>query len=147
MLGVGFFFLQKNFDFLTSHFWQNFFLLSFEKYCCPELKFQTLFHLWSFFVKLREFKDWHFGQFGTINARYFSLDILPIILNSKLFTHQIYWIVASYIIQADDITSEVPWKSNGSLYKNKRIFQQTWNENKAACIKGNANAPIFLQFT
>ena len=25
VLGVGFFFLQTNFDFLTSHFWQNFF--------------------------------------------------------------------------------------------------------------------------
>ena len=68
VLGVGFFFLQTNFDFLTSHFWRNFFI-SFESYCCLELKFEKIFHLWSFFVKLWGFKDCHFGQFGTINAR------------------------------------------------------------------------------
>ena len=38
------FFLQTNFDFLTSHFWRNFFL-SFKKYCCPELKFEKCFYL------------------------------------------------------------------------------------------------------
>ena len=68
-----FFFLQRNFDFLNSHFWRNFFI-SFKKYCCPELKFENIFYLWSFFVKLWEFKDCHFGQFGTINARYISRD-------------------------------------------------------------------------
>ena len=35
VLGVGFFFLQTNFDFLTSLFWRIFFV-SFEKYCSPE---------------------------------------------------------------------------------------------------------------
>ena len=65
MLGVGFFFLQTNFDFLTSNFWQNFFI-SFESYCCPEPKFEKIFYL------LWGFKDCHFGQFGTINARYIS---------------------------------------------------------------------------
>ena len=72
--GWVFFFLQTNFDFLTSHFWRKFFI-SFESYCCPELKFEKIFHLWSFFVKLWGFKDCHFGhfdQFGTINARYVS---------------------------------------------------------------------------
>ena len=69
VLGVGFF-LQTNFDFLTSHFWHNF--LSFESYCCPELKFEKIFYLWSFSVKLWGFKDCHFDQFGTINSRYVS---------------------------------------------------------------------------
>ena len=67
----GFFFLQTNFDFLTSLF-DGIFFISFKKYCCPELKFEKIFHLWSFFVKLWGFKDCHFGQFGTINARYNS---------------------------------------------------------------------------
>ena len=71
VLGVGFFFLQTNFDFLTSHFWRNF-LMSFKRYCCPELKFEKIFHLWSFFVKLWGFKYCHFDQFGTINERYNS---------------------------------------------------------------------------
>ena len=44
------FFLQTNFDFLTSQFWRKFFI-SFESYCCPELKLETIFHLWPFFVK------------------------------------------------------------------------------------------------
>ena len=60
----GFFFLQTNFDFLTSRFWRNF--LSFKSYCCPELEFEKIFYLWPFFVK---FKDCHFGPFGTINRR------------------------------------------------------------------------------
>ena len=62
------FFLQTNFDFLTSHFWRIFFIW-FESYCYLELKFEKIFHLWSFFVKLWGFEDCHFGQFGTINAR------------------------------------------------------------------------------
>ena len=41
-----FFFLQTNFDFLVSH------LISFERYCCSELRFEKMFHWWSFFVKL-----------------------------------------------------------------------------------------------
>ena len=72
VLGVGFFFLQTNFDFLTSHFRRNFFI-SFKLYCCLELKCEKIFHLWSFFVKLWGFKSCHFGhfdQFGTFNARY-----------------------------------------------------------------------------
>ena len=56
------FFLQTGFDFLTSHFWQNF-LISFKKYCCLELKLENIFHLWLFFVKLWGFKHCHFGQF------------------------------------------------------------------------------------
>ena len=71
MLGVGFFFLQTNFDFLTSRFWQNFFI-SFERYCCLELKFEKIFNLWTFFVKLWGFKDCRYALFGTINARYIS---------------------------------------------------------------------------
>ena len=50
VLGVGFFFLQTNFDFLTSLFWRIF-LISFESHCCPELKFEKIFYLWSFLVK------------------------------------------------------------------------------------------------
>ena len=34
------------------------------------LNLKKIFHLWSFFVKLWGFKNLHFGQFGTINARY-----------------------------------------------------------------------------
>ena len=66
-IGVGFF--QSNFDFSTSHFWQKIFV-SFKKYCCPELKFEKIFHLQLLFVKLWGLKDCHFGRFGTINARY-----------------------------------------------------------------------------
>ena len=40
----GFFFLQTNFDFLTSHFLRNFFI-SFKRYCCAELEFEKIFHL------------------------------------------------------------------------------------------------------
>ena len=66
-----FFFLQTSFEVLTIHFWRNF-KKSFERYCSTELKFENIFHLWSFFVKLWELKDCHSGQFGTINARYIS---------------------------------------------------------------------------
>ena len=38
------FFLLTNFDFLTSHFLRNF-LISFESYCCLELKLENIFHL------------------------------------------------------------------------------------------------------
>ena len=47
VLGVGFFFLETNFDFLTSHFRQNCFI-SFKRYCCLELKLEKVFHLWFF---------------------------------------------------------------------------------------------------
>ena len=89
VLGVGFFFLQTNFDFLPSHFWRNFFL-SFKRYFCPELKFEKIFYLCSFFVKLWGFKDCHFDQFGTINAQYNSRylrvsgDLIRLINRSKL---------------------------------------------------------------
>ena len=46
VLGVVFF-LPTNFDFLTSPFWRNF-VISFKMYCSPELKFEKIFHLWSF---------------------------------------------------------------------------------------------------
>ena len=66
------FFSSDYFDFLTSHFWQNFFI-SFKRYNCPELKIEkSIFHLWSVLVKLWGFNNCHFGQFGTINARYIS---------------------------------------------------------------------------
>ena len=38
------FFLQTNFDFLTSHF-DGIFFISFKKFCCLELKFEKIFHL------------------------------------------------------------------------------------------------------
>ena len=41
MLGEGFF--QTNFDFLAKQFGQNFYTLV-EMYCCPELKFEKIFH-------------------------------------------------------------------------------------------------------
>ena len=37
---------------------------------CLELKFERIFHLWLIIVKFWWFKDGHFGQFGTMNARY-----------------------------------------------------------------------------
>ena len=52
MLGVGFF-LQTNFDFLSSHFnvlTEDFLL--FKKFCCTERKFEKMFHLFLLFVKL-----------------------------------------------------------------------------------------------
>ena len=67
----GFFFSSDKFRLLKKPFLTDF-STSFERHCCPELKFEKIFHLWSFFVKLRGFKDCHFGQFGTINARYIS---------------------------------------------------------------------------
>ena len=70
MLGV--FFSSDKFCFLTSHFWRNFFI-TFKRFCCPELKFDYIFHLWSFFVRLLWFKNCYFVQFGTINERYISL--------------------------------------------------------------------------
>ena len=101
VLGVGCFFLQTNFDFLTSHFWRNFFI-SFKRYCCSELKFEKIFHLWSFFVELWGFKDCHFGhfeQFGTINARYNSRykrvsgDLIRLIKRSKLVERSSFAII------------------------------------------------------
>ena len=101
VLGVGFFFLRTKFDFLTSHFWRNFFI-SFERYCCHELKFEKIFHLWSFFVELWGFKDCHFGhfdQFGTINARYNSRyqrvsgDLIRLINRSKLVERNLFAII------------------------------------------------------
>ena len=95
------FFLQTNFDFLTNHFWRNFFI-SFESHCCPELKFEKIFHLWSFCVKLWGFKDCHFGhfdQFGTINARYNSRyyrvsgDLIRLINRSKLVERSLFAII------------------------------------------------------
>ena len=65
------FFLQTSFDFLTSLFWRNF-KISIKTYCWPELKFENIFHLWSFFVKLWGLEYCHSCQFGTINARYIS---------------------------------------------------------------------------
>ena len=39
-----FFFLQTKFDFSTSRF-DGIFSISFKRYCCPELKFEKIFHL------------------------------------------------------------------------------------------------------
>ena len=49
VLGVGFF-LQINFDFLSSHFGQNFFL-SFKNYCYSEPKFEKSFTCDHFLLK------------------------------------------------------------------------------------------------
>ena len=49
MLGVGFF-LQTNFDFLTSHFGRNLFL-SFERYCCVKHKFEKYITCVTLFFK------------------------------------------------------------------------------------------------
>ena len=51
------FFLQTNFDFLTSHFWWNFFI-SFKRYCCPELKLEKIFHLSSPVLRLPFWPFW-----------------------------------------------------------------------------------------
>ena len=68
--GVDFFSSDKfrlfNKPFLTEFF------ISFERYYWHELKFEKIFYLWSFFVKLWGFKDCYFGQSGTINAGYIS---------------------------------------------------------------------------
>ena len=47
VLFFSLFFSSDNFDFLTSHFWRDFFM-SFKNYCCLELKFEKIFYLWSF---------------------------------------------------------------------------------------------------
>ena len=54
VLGVSFF-LQTKYGFLTS-FLNGIFLISFKRYCCLELRFEKIFHLWSFFVKLWGFR-------------------------------------------------------------------------------------------
>ena len=90
-LRSGGFFLQTNFDFLTSLFWRNF--ISFKKYCCPELKFEKLFYLWSFFVKLWGFKD---GQFETVNVHCFALltrGLIRLRNRSKLVERSLFAII------------------------------------------------------
>ena len=67
MLGVGFFFFRQVSTFELAIFDEIFFI-SFERYCCPELKFEKIFQLWSFFVKLRGFKGCHIGQFGKLTG-------------------------------------------------------------------------------
>ena len=47
-------FFQTNFHFSTSHFWRSFVSISFQNYCCLELKLKKIFHRWSFFAKLWE---------------------------------------------------------------------------------------------
>ena len=55
-------------------------------FCFHELKLEKIFHLSSFFEKLKGFKDCHFG---TINARYVSRyqresrDLVPLRTHSK----------------------------------------------------------------
>ena len=46
VLGVGFFFLQTSFDFLTTHFWRNFLYHSKGIVWWHELKLEKIFHLW-----------------------------------------------------------------------------------------------------
>ena len=51
VLGMGFF-LQINFDFITSHFDGFFYIISKAILSCPELEFEIIFHRRSFFVKV-----------------------------------------------------------------------------------------------
>ena len=96
----GVFFLETNFDFLTSIFWLIFYII--QKVFCPQLKIEKIFHLWSSFVKLWGFKDCcfgHFDQFGTINARYnsrykrVSEDLIRFINRSKFIERNLFAII------------------------------------------------------
>ena len=106
MLGVGFFFFGQ---ITTSLFWRNF-LISFKNCSCPESKFEKIFYLWSFFVKLWGFKDCHFRQFWKINAQYLSCfkrvsgDLIRLRNRSKLAQGSLYAII-DLIIGAKSITS------------------------------------------
>ena len=64
----GWFFFQTNFDFLTSLFWQNYYTIQKLLLSCAQI-WKNISPL-IFFRKVRRFKDCHFGQFGTNNARY-----------------------------------------------------------------------------
>ena len=97
MLGVGFF-LQTNFDFLTSHFWRNFFN-NIQKVLLSWAQIWQDISPVIVFVKLWGFKGCHFGhfdQFGTINARYnssykrVSANLIRLRNLSKLFERSLF---------------------------------------------------------
>ena len=52
----------------------TFYIRVFDAIFCINLRLnlKSYFYLWSIFIKFWEFKDCQYGQFGIINARYFS---------------------------------------------------------------------------
>ena len=119
VLGVGFF-LQTNFDFLTSYFWRNC-KKSFKRFCCLELKFEKVFNLWLFFLNLWGFKNCHFGEFGTINVR-FAIDLIRLRNRSKLVQSSLY-AITNLLIGAKSITLFLVWRVGGIfLQKNLSFF-------------------------
>ena len=113
----GWFFFQTNFDFLTSYLWRSFFI-PFKRYCYHELEFEKTFDLWSFFVELWAFKDWHFGQIGTINKWYISRylrvsgDLIRLTNRSKLVERSLFAII--YLLQgAKSILLYFIWRMGG----------------------------------
>ena len=125
VLGVGFFFLQTNFDFLTSNFWRNFFI-SFESHCCPELKFEKTFHLCLFFVKLWGFKDCHFDQ-----RRFNPPDKSFQIGWTKLFCHnwfvtrnEIYLFVKWQLVKMANWSKWPKWQSSNPPDLRKMITRE-----------------------
>ena len=113
-------FLQTNFGFLSSHFWWKSFIIT-QKYCRPELKFETIFHMWLFFVSLWRFKEWHFGQIGTINARYFSSyyrssgDLIRLRNCSKLVGENLF-AKLDMLLRAKTITLCFIWRVAGWIF-------------------------------
>ena len=115
-LGVGSFSSDK-FRFLTSHFWRIF-VTSIESFCCPKLKFERNFHLWSLFVKLWGFKDCHFCF--ALFTRKRGLFLLR--NHSKLVHGKLYAIIDS-LVGAKFITLYLIWRV-GYVFTNLNFFRK-----------------------
>ena len=123
-LGVCFF-SSAHFDFLNSHF-DGFLFISFQSYCCPKLKIEKMYHLWSFFVKLWGFKDCHFSHFWTINAWYISryqrvsANLIRPRNRSKLVQGSLYALIFRFFKKS--ITLYLIWRVEGFLYKKAQFL-------------------------
>ena len=87
VLGVEVFFLQTNFDFLSSQFGQNFVKIftSFERYCCPELKSEKIFHLFTIPFTTPRFAE-------NLTKTELNFKITPLSVESIFFLHRFpFW--------------------------------------------------------
>ena len=82
-------------------------------HCCPEPKFETMFHERSFFVKLWGFEGCLFGQFGTINARYITRDVsgdLSGLRNCTKLVEGSLFVIIDLLLGAKFITLYFIWR-------------------------------------
>ena len=72
----------------------EFFKILFKRHCCPELKFEKIFHLWSFFVELWGFEYCHLADLGqltrNIKRRFNPSEKLFQIGWRKIISHKIF---------------------------------------------------------